>query len=77
MKTLISAALRGAELTQQLLAFSRKQMLNPKVTDLTNLVDKMAGMLTRVLGESIEVTTSAQSGYGNVMLIKGNLKMRS
>ncbi len=57
LKTLISAALRGAELTQQLLAFSRKQMLNPKVTDLSELVDKMAGMLTRVLGEDIKVKT--------------------
>lgn len=74
LKTLISAALRGAELTQQLLAFSRKQMLNPKVTDLTNLVDKMAGMLTRVLGESIEVTTSAQSGLWKCNVDQGQLE---
>ncbi len=74
LKTLISAALRGAELTQQLLAFSRKQMLNPKVTDLTTLVDKMAGMLTRVLGESIEINTQAAEDVWNCNIDQGQLE---
>ncbi|MEH6494364.1 MAG: ATP-binding protein [Pseudomonas marincola] len=74
LKTLISAALRGAELTRQLLAFSRKQMLNPKVTDLTDLVDRMAGMLTRVLGESIEVKTFGESDLWNCNVDQGQLE---
>ncbi len=72
--TLISAALRGAELTQQLLAFSRKQMLNPKVTDLTELVDRMAGMLTRVLGESIEVSTHCKHEIWNCIVDQGQME---
>lgn len=74
LKTLISAALRGAELTQQLLAFSRKQMLNPKVTNLPDLVDKMAGMLTRVLGESIEVATHYENDIWRCNVDQGQLE---
>jgi len=74
LKTLISATLRGAELTQQLLAFSRKQMLSPKVTDLTELVDKMAGMLTRMLGESISVTTYYEKNIWNCIVDRGQLE---
>lgn len=74
LKTLISAALRGAELTQQLLAFSRKQMLNPKITDLTELVDKMVGMLTRALGESIEVSTKFQDDAWQCNIDQGQLE---
>jgi PAS domain S-box-containing protein len=55
MKTLISACMRGAELTQHLLAFSRKQTLNPTTTNLSQLMDKMVGMLVRILGEDIGI----------------------
>ncbi|WP_169569606.1 PAS domain S-box protein [Sneathiella limimaris] len=74
LKVLISAALRGAELTQQLLAFSRKQMLTPKTTNLTELVDKMAGMLARVLGESIKVNTRFQSEIWPCNVDQGQLE---
>lgn len=74
LKTLISAALRGAELTQQLLAFSRKQMLNPKVTDLSELVGKMAGMLTRVLGEDIKVKTVFEGKMWRCNVDQGQLE---
>lgn len=74
LKTLISAALRGAELTQQLLAFSRKQMLNPKVTDLSELVSKMAGMLTRVLGEDIKVKTVFEGKMWRCNVDQGQLE---
>ncbi|MCG8493423.1 MAG: ATP-binding protein, partial [Sneathiellales bacterium] len=57
LKTLMSAAVRGAELTRRLLAFSRKQMLSPTITDVAALVENMAGMLKRVLGESIDIST--------------------
>ncbi|GLQ06728.1 PAS domain S-box protein [Sneathiella chinensis] len=58
LKTLISAATRGAELTSRLLAFSRKQMLSPTVTHVEDLVDNMADMLKRVLGENISIKTT-------------------
>lgn len=49
------AADRAASLTQQLLAFSRKQMLQPKVLDLNEAVADVQKMLARVIGEDIEL----------------------
>lgn len=57
LSSLILATTRGAELTQRLLAFSRKQMLNPKIIDSGELIDGMTDMLSRTLGETIEVKT--------------------
>ncbi len=51
----ISAAERGAELTARLLAFSRKQPLQPKSVSLNNLLENMAELLRRSLGETISV----------------------
>ncbi|MBL4739891.1 MAG: PAS domain S-box protein [Sneathiella sp.] len=74
LNTLISAATRGAELTRRLLAFSRKQMLNPTVTDVTELVDNMADMLKRVLGEDIEVTTEYEEHLWKCEIDQGQLE---
>ena len=49
------AADRAASLTQQLLAFSRKQVLQPKVLDLNDTIAGVQKMLTRVIGEDIEL----------------------
>jgi len=49
------AGKRAAVLTRQLLAFSRKQVFNPKVLDLHALVDDMRLMLRRMIGENIEL----------------------
>ena len=49
------AADRAASLTQQLLAFSRKQVLQPKLLDLNETVADVQKMLARVIGEDIEV----------------------
>ncbi len=51
------AAQRAADLTRQLLAFSRQQVLAPKVTDLNQILVGMDGMLARLIGEHIEVRT--------------------
>ena len=53
------ATRRGAELTQRLLAFSRQQPLQPQAIDLGALASGMSGLLTRSLGATIEVRTSA------------------
>lgn len=50
------AAKRSAALTQQLLAFSRKQAIVPKVLDLNVMVEGMLKMLRRLIGEDIELT---------------------
>ena len=50
-----SAAYSGAGLTRQLLAFSRKQALNPRPLDLNEQMSEILGLLRRTLGETIEI----------------------
>jgi two-component system cell cycle sensor histidine kinase/response regulator CckA len=52
------AADRAASLTQQLLAFGRKQVLQPKVLDLNQAIADVQKMLSRVIGEDIELIAS-------------------
>ena len=56
-ENVVRAATRGGELTQQLLAFSRRQPLLPKVTDFDEIIAGMTDMLRRTLGEMIEIET--------------------
>lgn len=51
----IEAGRRGAKLTQQLLAFSRKQALSPKVLEVGELIEGMFAIVSRTLGEDISV----------------------
>lgn len=60
------AAHRAAALTRQLLAFSRKQVLQPRVISLQTVIAEMDKMLRRLLGEHIEMVTIARPGTGNV-----------
>ena len=50
-----SAARRSAELTSQLLAFARKQTINPRILDLNEAVERTTKMLRRLIGEDIEL----------------------
>jgi PAS domain S-box-containing protein len=62
MEEIKRAALRASGLISQLLAFSRRQVLQPRVFDLGALVQDMEGMLRRLLGEDIRLrTTRAES----------------
>jgi len=60
------AADRATSLTQQLLAFSRKQVLEPKVLDLNQVVSDMEKMLQRLLGEDVELAIHLATGLGHV-----------
>ena len=57
---------RAASLTQQLLAFSRKQMLQPRVLDLNGVVAGMAQMLKPLIGETIDLVTLPDPTLGRV-----------
>jgi signal transduction histidine kinase/CheY-like chemotaxis protein len=57
-----SAAERGAKLTQQLLAFSRRQRLEPKPLDLNEAVENMRDLLQSSLGGSVQIETLLRPG---------------
>jgi nitrogen-specific signal transduction histidine kinase/CheY-like chemotaxis protein len=62
------AALRGADLTQRLLAFSRNQPLNPRSINVNQLMSNATELLRRTLGEDIEVETVLGGGLWNAMM---------
>ncbi len=62
----ILAADRAAELTRQLLAFSRRQVLQPRVIDPAASVAGIAPLLHRLLGEHVELITHSAPGLGRV-----------
>ena len=63
---ILKAGERAAGLTRQLLAFSRKQVLQPRVLDLNRLVEEMRPMLARLLAESVEVRVALRAESGTV-----------
>ncbi|MBA3442149.1 MAG: PAS domain S-box protein, partial [Pyrinomonadaceae bacterium] len=58
---------RAATLTRQLLAFSRKQILQPKALNLNNVIREMDGMLQRLIGERIELIDELDPTLGHVL----------
>jgi signal transduction histidine kinase len=68
------AGQRAASLTSQLLAFSRKQILQAVVLDLNELVGKMQGMLYRLLGEDIHLVTILRPGLWPVRADRGQIE---
>ena len=60
------AARKASVLTQKLLAFSRKQRLEPKVIDLNRLIRDMQGIVKRLVGEKIEVELKPQNPLGAI-----------
>ena len=57
---------RAAQLTQRLLAFSRRQPLNPRVLDANKLIVSISDLLTRTLGEDIQLETIGGAGLWSV-----------
>ena len=68
------AAQRAHGLTRQLLAFSRKQLLQPQILSINDVVGDMDGMLRRLIGENIEVVTAYGSGLARVKADPGQLE---
>ena len=61
------AGLKASSLTKQLLIFSRKQVMEMKVTNLNIIVEDMSKMLSRLIGEDIQMETRLSSNIGNIM----------
>jgi PAS domain S-box-containing protein len=68
------AANRAAALTRQLLAFSRQQVLEPKILNLDTVVAEVEKMLHRLIGEDIEISTLLNSSPGSVKADQGQME---
>jgi PAS domain S-box-containing protein len=68
------AGLRGGDLTRQLLAFGRQQVLQPRILDLNVVVRGLERMLRRLLGEDIEITLLTGSQLGRVIADPGQVE---
>jgi two-component system, cell cycle sensor histidine kinase and response regulator CckA len=73
LEQIVKAGDRAAGLTRQLLAFSRKQVLQPRILDLNDLVADMEKMLRRLIGEDIQLITLLD-GVGNVKADPGQIE---
>jgi two-component system, cell cycle sensor histidine kinase and response regulator CckA len=67
------AGLRAAELTRQLLAFSRRQMLELKIIDLNELISSTGNLLRRMIGEDIELKMELEPHIGRVRVDPGQI----
>lgn len=69
-----NAGKRAASLTQQLLAFSRKQVLEPKVLDLKIVVLEVEKMLRRLIGEDIDLQLLLLPELGRIKADRGQIE---
>jgi CheY-like chemotaxis protein len=70
----MDSAWRGADLSQRLLAFSRRQMLAPEAISVTILIRDMESLLRRTLGEGIEIETELPDTLPAVLVDAGQLE---
>ena len=68
------AGASAVDLTRQLLAFSRQQMLQPRVLDLKETVERTQALLRRLIGENIEFTISLDPSLGRVKADPGQIE---
>lgn len=74
IKEIKNAASRAESLTRQLLAFSRKQIIQPNVLNINNLIENMKKMLKRLIGEDIELITSLDPETGHIKADPGQIE---
>ncbi|KAA0685336.1 response regulator [Neorhizobium sp. P12A] len=74
LENALAGVARGAKLASQLLAFGRRQPLEPKVVNCRKLIQNMDDMLRRALGEEIELETVLSGGLWNTLIDPGQLE---
>lgn len=74
LEEILKAANRASSLTNQLLAFSRRQVLKPKVLDLNLIIADLERMMRRLIGENIDVITILKPDLGRVKADPGQIE---
>ena len=74
VEEIVNAGARAAELTKQLLMFSRQQVVEARVLDMNEVLTSMERMLSRALGEQIELALELESGLGHLRADRGSLE---
>jgi CheY-like chemotaxis protein len=74
MREIVAAGRRASALTRQLLAFSRRQVLLPRVLDLNEVVSNVDKMLRRIIGEDIDFITALSPSLGTIKADAGQIE---
>jgi two-component system, cell cycle sensor histidine kinase and response regulator CckA len=74
VEQMLRAADRAGSLTRQLLAFGRKQVVEPRVLDLNAVLLDADRFLRRLIGEDVEIMTSLGAGIGSIRADRGQLE---
>lgn len=74
VEEMLKAGQRAAALTRQLLAFSRQQVMDPRVLDLNSVVRDMEKMLKRLIGEDVQLKTNLGNRVGRIKADPGQIE---
>ena len=74
VEQICQAGKRGAALTEQLLAFSRQQILRPSILDLNGVVEGFSNMITNLIGEDVTLVRVLDPGLGRVSADAGQIE---
>jgi PAS domain S-box-containing protein len=74
LEQIVRAGRRASDLTRQLLAFSRRQVLQPRIVNLNDDIAAMTKMLHRVIGEDIELAFVQGEGLGSILVDPGQME---
>lgn len=74
IEEIFAAGKKAAALTQQLLAFSRKQIIQPRLLDLNEVVTNLSRMLRRLIGDDVELTMRLSSRTAQVKVDQGQIE---
>lgn len=74
IEAIYEAGLKASTLTRQLLAFSRKQVLEMQLVNMNSLLENLAKMLRRMIGENIKIRMLLEPSSGNIMADPGQIE---